>query len=255
MSMTRSVFADYEVLVLKVARVVLIVLATVTFLTIVGALVWIAVMWIKPDNTNYKNIMYVPSYESIESAWSSSSSAEGVTAAIDTKIPPVLNETVETIDSLYQLVGREEQKFSEIIDLADLHTHLVDPFVVFDQPNNYAVDFLIELEKYAQAMAADELLKRIADVNARTETIVDSITEFRDDYVINLEGALATVEARSSTHWLNRMVSSLVVLQVLSACITAFVVSTICLLGFHIAMRRQDLLSKLTTSSVTDEDG
>ena len=255
MSTTRSLFANYEVLVLRVARVVLVVLATLTFITIIVALIWITVMWIKPTNTNYKHIMNVPSYASIESEWNSSFSAEDANAAIVKKIPPVLAETVETLDSLYQLVGRKEQRFSETIDVTALHTHLVAPFSAFDQPDQYAVDFLIELEKYAHAMVEDELLKRIADVNVRTQTIMDSLTEFRDDYVINLEGALATMETRSSTHWLNRMVSSLVVLQVLSVCITAFVVSTVCLLGFHLAMQRQGLLSTLATSSANDEDG
>lgn len=253
MNQRRSFFADYEVLVLKVARVVLIVLASISFLAIPVTLVWLGISFTKPTEINYKHILYVPSYETmnLNSRPRSAARTEGAKA---TKLPPIMNETIETIDSLYQLVGREEQKFSETYDLHQFYTSLVEPFAKFEKPNYYDIDYLLELKLYTESMSQDELLKRIADVDARTAAIVDSIFKFRDEYLINLEGALATVESRSSAQGWNRMVTSLLVLQVLSVCITAFVVSAVCLLGFHLGLKRQGLVAKPSNLVTNDEE-
>ncbi|MYD44814.1 MAG: hypothetical protein F4W92_00455 [Gammaproteobacteria bacterium] len=253
MSLRRSRFADYEAFVLKVARVVLVALASISFLAIPIALVWLGFTMAKPTGIDYKHNLYVPTYESIDASWRPSAGVrtEDLNAA---KIPPVMNETIETIDSLYQLVGREEQKFSETHDLQQFHTALIEPFAKFEDPNTYDIDFLIELKQYAESMVQDELLKRIADVNARTTAIVDSIFKFRDKYLINLDGALATVESRSTEHGWNRMVTSLLVLQVLSVCITLFVVSAVCLLGFRVGLNHEGRAAVPSTSTIYDED-
>ena len=246
----RSFFAGYEVLVLKVARVVFIALATVSFLAIPGALVWLGFTLTKPEEINYKHILLVPSYESIDASWRPPS---GVRTGSDAReLPPIMNQTIETIDSLYQLVGREEQKFSETHDLQQFYNTLIEPFEEFEKPNYYDFDFLLELKLYTESMVQDELLKRIADVDVRTTAIVDSIFKFRDEYLINLEGALAIVESRSTANGWNRMVTSLLVLQVLSVCITVFVVSAVCLLGFHLGMKRQG--QEATPFNVTKDD-
>ena len=238
MDIQGSIFAYYENFILKVARIVLALLATLTFIATIGAVVWLAFFWIVPVTVNYKNTMVVPPYETIGSNWTSTPLAEGTREATNKKLPPVLDETVEIVDSLYQLVGREERKFSENEDVQEFYTTLVEPFGVFDRSETFTTEFLIELKWYAQSMAKDELLKRIADVEVRTTAIVDSIFQFRDKYITNLHDALATAEARSATHISNRMMTSFVVLQILSICMLAFVVSAICLLGFHIATRK-----------------
>lgn len=252
MNVRRSFFASYEELVLKVARVVLIMLATVSFLAIPGALVWLGFTMSKPAEMNYKHILLVPSYESIDATWRPSSGVR--TESNVTELPPLMNQTVETIDSLYQLVGREEQKFSQTYDLQQFYTALIEPFTKFEQSNYYDFDFLLALKLFTESMAKDELLKRITDVDVRTTAIVDSIFKFRDQYLINLEGALAIVESRSTTDGWNRMVTSLLVLQVLSVCVTAFIVSAVCLLGFHLGLKRQGQVATPFTSIENDEE-
>ncbi len=253
MNIRRSVFADYEVLVLKVARVVLILLATISFLAIPGTLVWLGISLTKPAEMNYKHVLYVPPYESIDSTWRPRSSVSAEDAR-ETKLPPIVYETIETIDSLYQLVGREEEKFSESYDLQQFYTSLMAPFAKFEEPNYYDVDFLFELKLFTESMVRDELLKRMADVDARTAAIVDLTYKFRDEYLINLDGALATVESTSTAHGWTRMVTSLLVLQALSVCITVFVVSAVCLLGFRVGLNRPGHSAALTASSMNDEE-
>lgn len=253
MNSRRSFFAGYEVLVLKVARVVLIVLASISFLAIPVAIVWLGITLTKPAEINYKHVLYVPTYESIDLTWRPRTAVR-TEEAIATKLPPIMNDTVESIDSLYQLVGRVEQKFSETYDLLQFYNSLIEPFAKFQKPNYYDIDFLLELKHYAATMSQDELLKRIADVDTRTTAIVDSIFKFRDEYLINLDGALATVESRSTTQGWNRMVTSFLVLQVLSVSITAFVVSAMCLLGFHVGLKRQDVAATPTNLTISDEE-
>lgn len=249
-----SLFANYEVVVLKVARVVLLVIATITFLATIGIIAWLAFTWIKPAGTNYRDIMSVPVYEPIESAWQSTSSSGRTDEVIQTKLPPVMNETIATIDSLYQLVGREEPKFSERDDLEQFYTELVAPFDDFEKPNSYATEFLLDLTRFVKSMTEDELLKRIVDVDMRTTTIVDTIFKFRDDYEINLRGALATSADRSATHGRNKTLTSMVTLQVLSVCVTVFVVSTVCLLGFHMSMQRQGQVAPFNSMNANHEN-
>lgn len=253
MNGSRFLLANYEALVLKVARVVLIALATISFLAITGTLVWLVITWVKPVESNYKKNLNVPQYESIDAAWVSQS-VEATPETNGVEIPLVMNETVEVIDSLYQLVGREEQKFSEIVDLQEFYLRLVEPIAEFEPPDYYVVDYLFELSLYTRSMAKDELLKRIADVDVRTETIVEAMFKFRDEYVINLDGALATMEARASAHSTDRTLSSFLVLQVLVICVSAFLVSAICLLGFHIVMQRQRQNTVQTVSDTENEN-
>ena len=236
--MQRSFFVNYEQLVLKVARVMLILLATASFFVVFGALVWLAFLWIKPIGVDYKDTMAVPEYESIDSAWRSNLPNQETSEVSDVKFPPVFEDILETVDSLYQLVGRDEKKFSDREGLEEFYATLIEPFGIFDQPNRYTTDFLLELKFYTDAMVKDELLKRIADVDERTTSIVDSIVRFRNDYIDNLRDALDSIEERSSSNRWNRMVTSILALQVLSICITAFVISTICLLGFHVVSQR-----------------
>lgn len=252
--MQGSLFVNYEQLLLKVARVVLVLLATCSFIVVVGVLVWLTFSWIKPIGESYKDSMLVPVYESIGSAWSSTPSEEQTSESADSKLPPVFDDILETVDSLYQLVGREEPKFSEKKDVKKFYAILVEPFHSFDQRESFAIDFLIELRSYTQSMAKDELLKRIADVEVRTTTIEDSIFQFQDDYLENLRRALDTVAEQSTTLSWNRMVTSTLALQVLSVCLTAFVVATMCLLGFHVVAQRQGNSMTKTTLGVPIEE-
>ena len=247
-----SFFADYEELVLRVARVVLIVLASVSFLAVPAVLVWLGFTLSKPAEMNYKQILYVPTFDSMDIRWNSSPRVRRDSAST-TKIPPVLLETIDTIDTLYQLVGRDEQKFSEMYDLQEFYLLLIEPFAEFDEPNTYDIDFLLELNGFTESMAQNELLKRIADADSRSTTIIETMLQFRDEYLINLDGALASIASQSSAHGWNRMVTSLLVLQTLSVCITIFVVSTVCLLGFHVGLKRRGLESTPTTSTLSDE--
>lgn len=253
MNNRRSFFADYESLVLKVARVVLVVLATISFLAIPVVLVWLGTTLTKSEEANYKHALYVPTYESIDATWRPSS---GMRAGdVNTlKLPPVMDETIETIDSLYQLVGREEQKFSESYDLQQFYASLIEPFAKFEEPNYYDIDFLLELKRFTESMAQDELLKRITDVDVRTAAIVESTFKFRDEYLINLNGALATLESGATAHGRNRIVTYLLVLQILSVCITSFVVSTVCLLGFHVGLKRQEFAAAPSNMKVNNEE-
>lgn len=253
MNIRRSFLADYEGLVLKVARVVLVMLASISFLAIPVTLVWLGITLTKSEEANYKQVLYVPTYESIDATWRPSTGVR--TADVKTvKLPPVMDETIETIDSLYQLVGREEQKFSESYDLQQFYASLRAPFAKFEEPNYYDIDFLLELKQFTESMAQDELLKRITDVDVRTAAIIESIFKFRDEYLVNLDGALAIVESGATEHGWNRMVTYLLVLQILSVCITAFVVSTVCLLGFHIGLRRQELAGTPSNTTVNNEE-
>ena len=253
MSESGFLLANYEAFLLKVARVVLIALATISFLAITATLVWLVITWLNPVESNYKKILYVPQYESIDAAWNSQSS-EGTLETTVVELPTTMNETVEVIDTLYQLVGREEQKFSEIVDLQEFYALLVEPIAEFEPPDYYVADYLFELSLYTRNMAKDELLKRIADVNVRTDTIVEAMFKFRDEYAINLDGALATMETRAAAHSSDRTISSFLVLQVLSACVTVFLVSAICLLGFHIVMQRQQRTITQTVTGTNNED-
>ena len=249
--MSISRFVNYEVFVLKVARVMLLVIATITFLAIIGTIVWLAFTWIKPAGTKYRDLMSVPVYEPIQSEWQSTSESGGTKEAIHTILPPVMNETITTIDSLYQLVGRVEPKFSERDDLAQFYNALVAPFDHFEKPNSYATEFLLDLQLFVKSMSEDELLKRITNVEVRTARIVDSIFKFRDDYEANLREALATSADRSATDGWNKTVTSMVTLQVLSVCVTAFVVS---LLGFHLSMQRQRQVAPFISSNANNEN-
>lgn len=236
--MQRSFFVNYEQLVLRVARIALVLLATASFLVVIGAFAWLAYLWIKPIGVGYKDTMVVPEYESIDSTWRSTLPRQETSELTDVKFPPVFDDILASVDQLYQLVGRNEEKFSEREGLGELYTTLIEPFGNFDQPKSYTTDFLLELKFYSDAMVKDELLKRIADVDERTTTIVNSIFRFRNEYIENLHGALDSVAERSSSNKWNRMVTSILALQVVSICITAFVVSTICLLGFHVVSQR-----------------
>ena len=238
---------NYEQLVIKVARVVLVVLATIAFLAIIGVLVWLVFLWTKPTNTDYKSVLVVPPYESMASEWSSTLPAEGRKIETPQSVPPVFTETIELVDSLYQLVGREEPKFSEKVELGTYYSSLVEPFEVLHTQNKLAIDFLIELKSYAQSMTKDELLKRVADVEERTQTIVDSTFEFRDRYLANLQVALTTADELSDKNLSNRMVTSSFVLQILCICLVVFVVSAICLFGFRLSSQKQGRLEATHT--------
>ena len=254
MVLQRSILANYVELVLKVARVVLVLLATVAFVSIIGALIWLVFLWTKPTSADYKSILVVPPYEPIASEWLPRLSTEARKVETAARLPPVFIETLEIVDSLYQLVGREEPKFSEHEEIANYYSSLVEPFGVLGTQNNVTIDFLIELKSYARSMTNDELLKRIADVEERTQTILDSIFEFRDQYVTNLRVALATADELTDKNLSHRMVTSSFVLQVLCVCLVAFVGSAICLFGFQLATQKQGHIASTVTPIERNEE-
>lgn len=247
----------YERLLIIVARFALVVLSTISLLAITGTLVWIVFAWINLASTSYQDVMKVPTYETIDSTWKSIPQEEANRKSSELKVPPIYYDSIEIIDSLYQLVGREEPKFSEQENSYEFYARLVQPFGGFDQREStkYTTDFLIEFKSFTQSMTKDELLKRIANVEDRTTLIVDSIFQFRDAYIENLRVALAKLAEQSATQGWNRSVTSSLTMQVLIVCVVAFVVSSICLLGFQVVRSRPTQPSIQTVANESDNHG
>ena len=252
-------FCKLENHVVNLARVVLVLLGCLGLAAAVGCLVWTGVAAVRPTDIKFEDLMIAPTYGELREqllpvprgtpATTSLEATNGLQQAFS-NFEGRLLAIAQSLDKQYQLVGRQERKFSEIYSSRSLFEQLVQPDLAGFLDDEMIMDhYLDALQLFATDVSNDELISRIADTTARTSTIIEALRRFNAGYVEQLENSVLAAAALSSA--LNTTKSSRLSFLLWSSLGTtlAFLIATIFLTMFRIERNVRDLVNKIEVAA------
>ena len=160
-------------------------------------LLWAGFAAFQPTETDIRDNLKAPTFAELrsrllpvasESASNSPIDADQGSQVHDSPFEGRLRAVTETLDKQYNLVGREEKKFSESYSSERLEALLIERDLEEYRSNNSVMDhYLDSLQKFASDLSNDAMVSRIADTAARTSLILNAINEFQAEYLYALD--------------------------------------------------------------------
>ncbi len=160
-------------------------------------LLWAGFAAFQPTETAIRDNLKAPAYSELrsrllpvasESANSTPIDADQSSPVQDSPFEARLRVVTETLDKQYNLVGREEKKFSDSYSPQRLEALLIAGDLEEFRSDNSVMDhYLDSLQKFATDLSTDAMLSRIADTSARTSLILNAINEFQAEYLYALD--------------------------------------------------------------------
>ena len=228
MSMTKTSSRTFYSVLVPV--LVLIVGISVLFALIL--VVWLAILLVNPINDSLGLHFEKPTYAAVKIDWYPYAEVESSTKVeIDNR---ELLAVFVTLDDLYGLVGRDEQPFSENPELLGLAADLSTGFPAGVRQEKWRQEFFRDLRAFASELANDNALKRIADGQERTRTILTALRSYHHWYTDELNMASAKAHSESLTLQAARGDKIRLYLQVLAAIALTLLASSTAVLIFRI---------------------
>ena len=123
--------------------------------------------------------------ETEESEEPSSQSLTALSPQIASQIQSVLN----AIDQQYNVAGRQEPKFSDVPSHVEVVEKIVRQPITEGYDESVTEIYEESLSEFVSNLGEDELIKRIADINARTAILLNALNSFSNDFHEKFEAA------------------------------------------------------------------
>lgn len=239
-----SWFETVESYVIHAFRIILVAVGALAVLALAGVLIWLASTTLISSSVDPRKFLDEPSYEQLRSELlpttvnATSDNPENKEISSQSTVAPYLDRltvVTNTLDQQYNIAGREERKFSEMVSASYLGEILIEQGLSegFDL-KEVVDDYLDGLQAFATEISQDEVLSRIADTNSRTEIITNAINKFHAEYVVRLESAINIASAKSTQQAVSKALTLRLVLWSLGIGFAVFLLASMILLLFRI---------------------
>lgn len=213
----------------------LVVLSALSMAAAFVILVWLVVLITQPVSTHFETYFEPPSYTEIRVDWYNPSEMQ--TASAFRVEDEHLQNIFSRLDALYGLVGRREPTFSERDASAQLAGQLFFGISNPDDPEVVSRRYIADVLSFATQLSEDEALKRVADGDKRTATILSAMLAYRDKYSDNLTRARHMAAQKTLSMSSQRDASIKIYLNILAVVALTLFASAIAALVFFLRAR------------------